>query len=1265
MTKICIYDIKEIVIIVSKMKNANRIKFEHLAPVSNIPKEDSKVFDEAMNFALEDENIHNIAVTGSYGSGKSSLIKSYEKHHNYNFLNISLATFEIKRNLTNRELEQAADSDEDETTERSDDSTFIPFSMLQRIEKSILQQMFYKESFWKLPFSRFRRIRNINWWQTGLLIFFVWGIIIFPSAIINPNGWKYILEIAFFKDSKLLSVFLLLFVVCASAGIAFVIRFCNKITLSKIGLKNVDIDLDIKDKNSLLNKYLDEVLYFFEATDYNVVVFEDLDRFENAEIFIKLRELNLLLNNSKKIITGNRKKITFIYALKDEVFDDSKRTKFFEFIIPVIPIINNQNSCDILLNIKNKNPDTALTDIDDHFLMDIGLYVSDMRLLKNCINEFEIYEQIVNKDIYSGTVTIDKCKLAEIRTKIFALVLYKNLYPEDFALLQENGGYLFEIFNNKAKAIKSQKKVLDDKIKDYNDEIKKLEDISRKSVEDLRRLYILKLIELTTQFVHLQSLDYLSDDVFEKLQKENRITINYAVPKYNNRGYNNVPVIEGVKNDIPVDFNKIQNSVDPKQTYKEKEELILQKQNGREQELKVDIQKCENEIKSLSSLPLAVIINQYDDTSFIENDKNINKKLVVYLLRNAYIDEHYFDYISYFYPGALSRTDKEFLLLLRNHGEPDFTKELNKLETVIERIQSAEWKNPAVLNNSLLSYILEHKTEHLKEFIQTMFEYDSKNTFSFFSQYNNDNQNALHVFYSTVYTFVKNKPNCVSILFDSADDEHLFDFFMLVDFDVDEHIKNLFSSNISVFYRPLDKDQNTIVANKLKALNVHFELENEVFDNDIGDIIIKNNLYDLSKKNLVILINRKNNLQKEEFDDFLTQISNLNDEYIKKYVNDNLEYVLDNVLFKQKRINESEEVSIAVIQNKDICVDDTKKFIELNECKISSLSKVSHYFTYKENGKDEELQFDVWSLLFQNNKIMRCWENVLAYYKGDSKDKKHILSVYLNYFENEPLIFTDEPLAKEELKNEKSEKYQLVRKFYAEIVLNNDELCVNSFKLLMEQSPYQWKSLANYTINSEKMKYLVENRKLSLNKEIYEGIKANQKEMIPLYISSYIDNQNLFELITAEDVIAFINDENIQAFKRLEILSSELPLIKTINDASFFEKVINLVVSNNYKKEVCVDWTVGIGAVINSLEIENTLQLILLQSDCWNKHDIETIFNKLPKPYNELIQKSSSVMKISDSEINKKIVEQLKVCGFVTSYSLDRKNKLVVRRKKK
>lgn len=34
-----------------------------------------------------------------------------------------------------------------------------------------------------------------------------------------------------------------------------------------------------------LNKNIDEILYFFEETDYSLVVIEDLDRFDTPEVY--------------------------------------------------------------------------------------------------------------------------------------------------------------------------------------------------------------------------------------------------------------------------------------------------------------------------------------------------------------------------------------------------------------------------------------------------------------------------------------------------------------------------------------------------------------------------------------------------------------------------------------------------------------------------------------------------------------------------------------------------------------------------------------------------------------------------------------------------------------------------------------------------------------------------------------------------------------------------------------------------------------------
>lgn len=127
-----------------------------------------------------------------------------------------------------------------------------------------------------------------------------------------------------------------------------------------------------KDK-SIFNKYLSKILYFFEVNNYNIVIFEDLDRFKNPEIFVKLRELNFLINNYEKV----DRKVVFIYAIKDDVFLSKERTKFFYFIIPVIPYLNSTNSYEILRKYVLK----VSTSIDEDYINDIAPYIDDMRLM--------------------------------------------------------------------------------------------------------------------------------------------------------------------------------------------------------------------------------------------------------------------------------------------------------------------------------------------------------------------------------------------------------------------------------------------------------------------------------------------------------------------------------------------------------------------------------------------------------------------------------------------------------------------------------------------------------------------------------------------------------------------------------------------------------------------------------------------------------------------------------------------------------------------
>ena len=90
-----------------RQENSNRkIEYELLIPDDNI---ENKA-EDAIEFALNNDKISNIAITGQYSSGKSSIIQSYfnKKVKTKEYLNISLATFE--KTEANNQLSKESNS---------------------------------------------------------------------------------------------------------------------------------------------------------------------------------------------------------------------------------------------------------------------------------------------------------------------------------------------------------------------------------------------------------------------------------------------------------------------------------------------------------------------------------------------------------------------------------------------------------------------------------------------------------------------------------------------------------------------------------------------------------------------------------------------------------------------------------------------------------------------------------------------------------------------------------------------------------------------------------------------------------------------------------------------------------------------------------------------------------------------------------------------------------------------------------------------------
>lgn len=1243
--------------------NDGRIEYEHLAPKTNISEEESKSFSEALNYALGNEEIHNIAITGSYGSGKSSLISSYiKRQENFDkkFLQISLASFTLEKNAEKNidssknneevfnEAQEEEDSDtEDEIshdeslTEETDINTdekrtsYIPFSTLQKIEKSILQQMFYRESGFKLPFSRFKRIRNLGVLGNSALTLLVFILFLFPFKFFKEELWIKAKNISLFNSGIKTGILFWLFTACLLISVFFIIRFCNKIKINKLGFQNLDIDLDVKDKNSLLNKYVDEILYYFEVTDYEVVVFEDLDRFKNTEIFIKLRELNTLLNNYKKI-KKNRKKITFIYALLDDVFEDNNRTKFFEFIIPIIPIIDYQNSGDYLLERKKINDNTAFSDLDEAFLLDIGLYVNDMRLLKNCINEFKLYDETINKYIYEkqsfemntqeNEDSSEQNSEPHDRKKIFSLVLYKNLYPNDFAKLQNNEGYLYSVFQNKSKAIKKEKEILEKEIIKLEKSIEEIEKHSDLQIEDLRRRYVYRILQTVNNFYRIRTVDYLSDEAFQKMKNENKISVEIEHQQYYGSSRQ--------QSDVPFSFSSIENAIDPNYTYEQKENFIKQNQNGEVERLKIKIANCKREIKEINSLSMSDIIEKYNDTSFIPKHEKINFDLVAYLLRNSYIDENYFDYISHFYPESLSRTDKDFILLIRNHSKPIFETPLIKIENILRRLQHSDWSNPAILNNSLLTFLLGSDITNLETFIETMINHDSnKDNESFFKQFDIPSDEKLKIFFTSVYKLISKESQWVSKLFGKENLDKFYKFFILVDVLDNKDYTQFIKKHINFLYRDLSNEEKEIVKNKLLELKIKFNLDDETFKYDIFKILIENNLYDLTADNLSKIINSQSDRQDKEITNYLSMIKKLANPIIEAYVNENLQKVIQSIILPiGVKLTEDEEIFISLLENESLSIIDKQQLIENNQTRISDITKVYQEVGYEEQG--EEKKFSIWDALFKNNKVFPAWDNILLYFEKN-EDYTYLI-IFLNINENTKALSASLLLSEDEFKDTGSKKYQLVKSLY-DFIISCKTLDMNSFTDLMKNCKFKYSKLVDYGIGDKKIEVLIKNKNLLFSIENYKGIKNSANNLLPAFASSYFNdilaNQ---QIITIDDLALLFNSKEINNDQKSELLSSNIDALKNATEEVFLKAIAKYIISNNITRRITIPFSSIVNAFTNKEEdTEIIITLLTLQFDNLSNEEIINALNSCRKPYSSLCIKTGEheTLKLKDNEL--------------------------------
>ena len=644
--------------------------FQSLTPTENA--EDIETYSEAMDYALLSKNkdIRNIAVTGQYGAGKSSFLRTYVKEKNKkDVLWVSLAFF----------LDQASKDEKKEDFEH-------------KLELSILQQMFHvrKESTfwcWKIIIilvSLGLGVVGIK--QPDVLVGYVSQSI---HALVAKNAaiifWLSCLEVL---------------AVSALALRSLIFWFKNlgvkRLEVNGAGVAELGIELPDKPSFSILNHNISTIINFFATTQYATVIFEDIDRFNDLCIFTKLRELNLLLNNAKQI-KEKKKPIRFIYALREELFKDEKnKVKFFDFVIPIIPRVNTSNSRTELLSFLQECGDDAQDESLKRFVKEISPYISDMRLLKNICNEYYTYkEQII--DITSTN-------------ELLGLIVFKNFFPEEFALMHNGKGMMWELLQAKRIAQENLLVEINENIRIRLDEVKKITDEKLSDVKQLQLLYYATLMREFgphDEYVHFNG-------------QWNRIAAIIHYEKWFETLRSNGMFHHPYRNEIQ--WKNIEQKTDPTCSYDDHVKKIEAKQNGRIERIQQEIQDLRNRRLSARRKTVQELMAEGTlEDSAIQgvvqkySDDRQDVELVLLLLRNGYLNEKFNYNISIFHEvnGVNSLQDYLFEVGVTRGDDMDWAVNLKNPKALVDSLELHYFSTPSIMNFALCNELLQ-RPENVK-----------------------------------------------------------------------------------------------------------------------------------------------------------------------------------------------------------------------------------------------------------------------------------------------------------------------------------------------------------------------------------------------------------------------------------------------------------------------------------------------------------------------------------------------------------------------
>ncbi len=1123
-------------------------KFVDLAPTDDADK--SGVYSEAILFATNNPKVFNIALTGPYGSGKSSIIQSFLKKYRRPALHISLAAFVPEADLGSEKVSR------------------------QEIERSILQQMLYGADANKLPLSRFKRIQSPGVWSIFQSLYMMLGILaiwfvfsrredIISGTFFAPLSFSNWLNLGSFALATTLLWVILHHFYVASFGLS----------LKSISLKDVEIKPAHDDQESILNRHLDEIVYFFQSTKYDLVIIEDLDRFNNAEIFVTLREINSLVNKN----VGVKNTIRFLYALRDDMFVNTDRTKFFEFIIPVIPIINTSNSIDMVLEQGRRlELDGRL---DKQFLREVSRYLNDLRLIQNIFNEYAIYV---------ANLETDEENLLDAN-KLLAILIYKNVYPRDFERLHRGAGTLAEILNRQDELIRTGEAAYRADITELEERLEAAEQQTPSGLRELRQIYAMALIEkLSAHDVSVSvSLDrgtwitlpqLVSHDTFEQLIGATRLFHRNVHNQFNQ-----------------MDVSKLQSEVDSQKSFQQRKEEIESKAADNKSKTLRQIRDLRTKITTLRTAKLNELLrlNANRAQDLFENFKE-NGELARFLIMEGHLDDTYYQYTSLFHSGRLSPNDNKFLIQIRAFVTPEPGFPIDNPKEVIAAMRDEDFRQSYVLNVKLVDSLLSDRsrfldqTQKLFEFLSSEFEcceeffdayYTSgRDVAGFLSGLANVWGNlvpaviASHNNISHVSQLVSNLPETLLKTLGRKFDE-------LPEF-VSENLPEILLNKPE--FAPERVACLDFEVKDMPAIKEHSEIVRFMFEKGLFELTITNLEYVYQE------ILGENDLEALSERNFTTIRSTNNATLMKRVERDFDRYLRDILLELQGNSKEDAPAVLAVILHDELDQDDLREFLERQTTRLPALE-----------GVPERLH----AMLFKLSVIQPTWVNCLTFMEGEGFEADSLVG----YLDRDAVrgAILEHPIP--------SDMNSLNLRLF---LLNAGSMSDAAYKEYAHALPKSFTKLPE-GLEPAKLRILIEEGKITFAKESLDAL-ADNRDLQVLFVAA-----NIAAYLAEPDSFA-LDDDFLEALLRSEIDNvAKLVIVKLMN----LEALVDLPERSALIGQILVNTEADIpnlnGSIAQSLIKYSSpiaTRILLFNKYCslMNDEEVRHVLANLPRPFSEI-----------------------------------------------